>query len=99
MSNKYFKIKKTIREANNISDSGDWVTKCNLNIIAIMSNDNHTMLQIESNSNIPFITDTAYIVLNDDDVDKLIFGLLERKLKLISATDDKQSAICPNDDD
>jgi len=69
-------------------------------LCAFVGNENtgNVQLTIQTNSTLQSQSEIAYITLNDDEIDKLIFGLLERKLKLVSATGDEQSIICPNND-
>lgn len=95
MSNTYFKIEKEHIIPGFLQFPG-YINKYELSLTAFVGGDNHTQLTIQTISSLDGQGGTAYIVLNDEDVDKLIFGLLERKLKLITATANEQSRICPN---
>jgi len=68
-------------------------------LTAFVGGENHTQLTIQTDSTIQGQAGIAYISLNNDDVDKLIFGLLERKLMLVSATGEEKSCICPDSND
>jgi len=95
MSNTYFKIEKEHTIPGYLQFPG-YTNKYELSLTAFCGGENHTQLTIQTVSSLDNQGGTAYIVLNDADVDKLIFGLFERKLNLISATADEQSRICPN---
>ena len=43
------------------------------------------------------LVSSAYILLNAEEIDSLIFALLERKLGLISATDSIKSNLIPSE--
>lgn len=98
MSNTYFKIEKEV-----VIDKFDTYpiskSEMELTLTAFMGKENVVQLMVHTTSNTPYQSGRAYIVLNDQDIDKLIFGLLERKLKTITSTGDEQSLICPNRDE
>ena len=94
MSNTYGKI-ETIDEhiyPNHINNM-------RLTLVAIMGGDKHTQLTVITNSTLEGQSGVGYITLGDKEVDLLIAMLLERKLKIISATGEEQSIFSPNDNE
>jgi hypothetical protein len=101
MSNTYFRIEKEVKyEAFPPFTNSDYVNKYELSLTAFVGNNlsGNVQLTIQTNSTLNGQSGTAYITLSDEDIDKLIFGLLERKLRIISATGDEQSKICPDEE-
>ena len=100
MSNNYFQIKKTVKYPKLDGYKG-YRNDYELTLTAFMggSTGDHTQITIQTNSTIQGQTGTAYFALNDEDVDNLIAGLLERKLKKISATGEEKSIFSPPVDD
>jgi hypothetical protein len=90
MSNTYFKIEKAV-----------YTNSYSLGLTAFVGNkeSGNVQLTIQTRSSIHGQSGIAYITLNDEEIDKLIFGLLERKLKLVTATGDEQSKLCPDNND
>lgn len=99
MSNNYFKIEKAV-ETKGFDKYPGYVNNYTLSLTAFMGNEQsgNVQLTIHTSSTVSRQSGVAYITLNSEEIDKLIFGLLERKLKLISATGDEQSRICPNEE-
>lgn len=97
MSNSYFKIVKEV-EYPKFQEYSEYTNRYELSLCAFVGNKDtgNMQLTIQTNSSLSNQSRIAYITLNDEEIDKLIFGLLERKLKLISATGEEQSIICPN---
>ena len=91
MSNTYFELKKSVFTPGEKSYTNDYT----LNLTAFAGGENHIQLTIITSSTIPNQSGISYIVLNDEDVDNLMAGLLERKLGKISATDDRKSIFLP----
>lgn len=98
MSNTYFKIDKEVKIPK-AGKKDSYTNSMELTLTAFMGKENVVQLTVHSTSTIPGQSGIGYIVLNDQDIDKLIFGLLERKLHLITSTGDEQSLICPNRDE
>lgn len=92
MANTYAKIETK-------DEFDDMKTSMKLSLTAFMGNNKHTQITIQTTSTIPFENGTAYITLGDKEVDLLIAALLERKLKIISATDCEQSVFCPYEEE
>ena len=97
MSNTYFKIEKEIVTPSQLGYE-EYTNKFNLSLTAFVGTDKsgNVQLTIQTNSSLPSQSGIAYYTLNDKEIDLLIGGLLERKLKLISATNDNQSIFSPN---
>ena len=93
MSNTYFRLTKHKFDQNPFSNRLDkgHDYKMELSLTAFVGGDDHTQLTIQTESNIPLQSGTAYYTLNDEDIDRLIGALMERKLKLVTATADEQS--------
>lgn len=91
MSNTYFELKKSVISLSEKEYANDYV----LNLTAIVGGESCIQLTIITNSTIPNQSGIGYIVLNDEDIDNLMAGLLERKLGKISATDDRKSIFSP----
>lgn len=98
MSNTYFKIEKEV-EIPKSCKKDSYTNSMELTLTAFMGKENVVQLTVHSTSTIPGQSGIGYIVLDDQDIDKLIFGLLERKLHLITSTGDEQSLVCPNRED
>ena len=96
MSNNYFEIKKTV-EYPEVAGYKGYRNDYELTLTAFVGGEsgNHTQLTLQTNSTISMQVGTAYIVLDDEDVDLLIAGLLERKLKKITATGEEKSIFSP----
>lgn len=97
MSNTYFKIKKEVESKTFGRDNDGYTNNYELSLTAFMGGENHTQLTISTSSTIQGQSGVGYIVLNDNDVDLLIAGLLERKLAIISATGYEKSIFSPAD--
>ena len=94
MSNNYFEIKKTV-EYKGFNQCDSYTNNYELMLTAFVGGENHTQLTLQTSSSIQGQGGIAYIVLDDNDVDLLIAGLLERKLKKISATGEEKSIFSP----
>lgn len=99
MSNSYFKIQKEIATPGFGNHSG-YRNKYELTLTAFVGDDQsgNVQMTIQTQSTIDSQSGVSYITLNSEEIDKLIFGLLERKLRLVSATGSEQSLICPSND-
>lgn len=97
MANTYFKLKKTIT-TKGLTSEQEYTNDYSLSLTAFMGKENHTQLTIQTKSTLQSQNGIGYIVLNDNDVDNLIAGLLERKLNKISATGIEKSNYCPATD-
>ena len=101
MANTYFRIKKEVEypEHEKLGFSG-YKNNYDLSLTAFCGNDKtgNVQLTIQTESTIGSQNGTAYITLNDNEIDLLIAGLLERKLGKISATSNEQSSYCPSND-
>ena len=96
MSNTYFELNKE-RTYEAVAGYKEYTNNYSLSLTAFMGgkSGNHTQLTIQTNSTIQGQSGIAYIELNDNDIDLLIAGLLERKLKIISATGEEKSIFSP----
>ena len=99
MSNSYFKINKVV-DTPSTEHWARYSNTYNLSLTAFVGNEHsgNVQLTIQTDSTLPGQSGIAYYCLNNEEIDKLIFGLLDRKLKLISATSDEQSVISPYND-
>lgn len=93
MSNTYFTLNKHKFDADpfsNRQDKGhDYDMK--LSLTAFVGNPDIVQLTIQTESNYPLQSGTAYYTLNEEEIDRLIGALLERKLRLVTATSNEQS--------
>lgn len=96
ISNTYAKIK--VSKTNVNFQDEEYTNKMELTLTAFMGGEHHTQLTVNTNSDIPGQSGIGYITLGDKEVDLLIAALLERKLRVITATGDEQSIFCPNKD-
>lgn len=100
MSNTYFKITKEV-EYPNVDDSlfksKGYKNEYDLTLTAFCGNEQvgNVQLTIQTTSTLPSQSWIAYITLNDEEIDLLIKGLLERKNGEISATGYEQSKFSP----
>lgn len=98
MSNTYFQIKKEIKTpGNQLLGFNEYTNKFRLSLTAFVGNEESGTVQltVTTESTLSNQSGTAYYTLNNQEIDLLIAGLLERKLRIISATDDKQSIFSP----
>lgn len=93
MSNTYAKIETE----DLIKDHIPYSNYMTLTLTAFMGKEKHTQLTVRTSSTLEGQSGTGYITLGDKEVDLLIAALLERKLRVISATGNEQSIFCPND--
>ena len=102
MSNTYFKITKEV-EYPKIDDSlfksKGYKNEYELTLTAFCGNEDmgNIQLTVQTQSTISGQSGTAYITLNDKEIDLLVAGLLERKLGRISATGYEQSVFSAAD--
>ena len=93
MSNTYFRLTKHKFDqdpfSNRLGKGHDY--KMELSLTAFVGGNDHIQLTVQTQSNILSQSGTAYYTLNDEDIDRLIGALMERKLKLVTATADEQS--------
>lgn len=94
MSNTYFEISKEVEYPKFLEYPG-YKNKYYLSLTAFVGNNDTggVQLTVRTDSTLRDQSGTAYITLNDNEIDKLIFALLERKLGLITATGDEQSQL------
>ena len=102
MSNTYFKITKEVKYPdidNSLFKSKGYKNEYELTLTAFCGNEDigNVQLTVKTNSTISGQSGTAYITLNDKEIDLLIAGLLERKIGNISATGDEQSVFSAAD--
>lgn len=97
MANTYAKI-KTVDTVKAFPHYPGYTNTMTLSLTAFMGGKSgkHTQLTVNTVSTLKHQCGTAYITLGDKEVDLLIAALMERKLKLISATGNEQSIFCPN---
>jgi len=98
MSNTYFKIEKSV-ETKGFDTFPSYTNNYELTLTALMGGENHTQLTVQTTSTIVGQSGIGYIVLSDNDVDNLIAGLLERKLRKITATGEEKSSFKPIEDE
>ena len=102
MSNTYFKITKEVKYPDidrSLFKSKGYKNEYELTLTAFCGNEDmgNVQLTVQTNSTISGQSGTAYITLNDKEIDLLIAGLIERKIGRISATGDEQSVFLPAD--
>lgn len=100
MSNTYFAINKEEEyEGVKSLNINAYKNSYELSLTAFMgdSKRGNVQLTIRTESTIPNQSGVAYIPLNNEEIDLLIAGLLERKLGIVTATGDEQSIFSPND--
>ena len=99
MSNTYARI-ETRDVHKEVEPFRGYTNDMNLSLTAFMGGKSgkHTQLTVNTQSTLEHQNGTAYITLGDKEVDLLIAALMERKLKVISATGDEQSIFCPDND-
>lgn len=90
MSNTYFELKKQ-RELKNLDGRLTGSNKYTLSLTAFVSKQDIVQLTVSCQSDNKSQSGTGFIVLNEEDIDRLIGGLLERKLKLVTAIGYEQS--------
>lgn len=97
MANTYFKLKKTVHTETS-HEYNNYTNEYSLSLTAFVGKEkNSVQLTVQCNSTMPNMTGIGFITLSEEDVDKLIVGLLERRMR-ISATGNEQSVICPDED-
>lgn len=100
MANTYFAIRKK-EEYKGVKSLhiDEYENSYELSLTAFMGDNSrgNVQLTIRTESTIPNQSGIAYIPLNNNEIDLLIAGLLERKLGIITATGDEQSIFSPND--
>lgn len=97
MSNTYFQIKKEDIFTDN-RDHLEYINKMSLTLTAFVGKTpNSLQLTVQIKSTLPNQSGIGYITLSQEEQDKLIIGILERRNN-ISATGEEQSNICPSID-
>lgn len=95
MSNTYGTIKKEVVDMR--PDGTIYTTKMELSLTAFVGRPEVVQLTIQTRGDMPTLSGCGYITLSPEEIDKLIFALLERKLKIITATGNEQSQIIPDE--
>lgn len=99
MSNTYAKIKTSVDYKGEPKLGWKpYKTDMILSLTAFVGGDKHTQLTVTTKSTNKLQSGTGYIQLGDNDVDMLIAALMERKLKVVTATGNEQSIFCPDED-
>ena len=100
MSNNYFEIEKAVTTPKFLNYP-EYTNKFRLSLTAFMGSEisGNVQLTIQTDSSLQGQSGIAYYTLNDNEIDLLIAGLLERKLKIISATNENKSIFSPPKED
>lgn len=94
MSNTYFELKKSVIKKD--IDGNEYTNNYKLSLTAFVGKENNVQLTVIHNStryNTP--SGISYIELNNEDIDNIIGGLLERKNGEVTATGVEESKFCP----
>lgn len=96
MANTYFELKKTVETPGHNSFSG-YINDYSLTLTAFVGGitGNNLQLTIQTQSTLPGQSGVAYIPLNDEDIELLYLGMLERKNGEITATGCEKSKHSP----
>jgi hypothetical protein len=99
MANTYFNLHKKEIYNDNVGSINNkfpsYTNEMSLSLTAFVSkNPNSLQLTVYIRSTLPNQSGTGYITLTQEEQDKLIEGILERR-HFISATGDNKSNICP----
>jgi hypothetical protein len=96
MANTYFNMEKT-EVTGGCSKSQEYTNNYKLTLTAFRDKTRNSLqLTVSCDSTIPNQSGIGFIALSEEEVDKLIFGLLERRM-YISTTGDEQSNVCPDE--
>ena len=90
MSNTYFKLNKSKVDKDPFGRKNH-IYDMTLSLTAFCGNPDIVQLTIQTESNLEFQSGTAYYTLSDEDIERLIGALMERKLRIVTATADEQS--------
>ena len=93
MSNTYARIKKEV-VGTDFNDM-PYNTKMELSLTAFVGNPEIVQLTVQISSSLTSQNGVGYITLSEKEIDQLIFALLERKHRLISATGYEKSMLIP----
>lgn len=85
MSNTYFKLKKTV-ETKGFCKHDGYSTDYEATLTAFIGGENIVQLTIQTDSSLHNQNGIAYIVLSEDDIERLINALNERVIGKVSAT-------------
>jgi hypothetical protein len=95
MSNTYAKIKKSV--TNRKLDGTEYTNDMELSLTAFVGKPEILQLTVNIQSTENYQSGIGYITLTVEEIDKLVFALLERKHNLISATGYEQSQLIPEE--
>ena len=94
MSNTYFELKKSVTKKD--IDGSEYTNCYVLSLTAFVGKENNVQLTVQNEVGRGMVlSGISYIELNNEDIDNIIGGLLERKNGEVTATGVEESKFCP----